>query len=361
MIHCRSAVRRTAMANEATRTKFAEIRREVENLLVSLDIIDKATTKGPADLARVLANESQTEEREHNSFAELFTAIRQLNDSDPASARSLDGAAVSIEDYWQRVEALWPRIENGNVPSAEAVSRDSADARGWLKKMNWEAAVITVPDDLGAWIEKQRVLRPLDFNKIFARDLPDPDERARMLEYLLSAPETYPDAFISAKTGKVYRTSARSRDVVLSYALFAGTIVLGAAVLAGLSLASIGGLTPALIPKVIWAYAGVVAGAFGHTVIDLWKARGTEGELFTELGPRGYFLWGHSQESQIWKALVALPVGPIIMLNLLQDMSPATGLFVGYSFDSILDLALKRFDKSLAAGSAAITEKLAAA
>ena len=270
-------------------------------------------------------------------------------------------AVTSIENYWWRVERVWPvPDETGAAAKGEQVIEAAAEARKWLKKINLEIAKINVPDDLGAWIKAQKVMRRVNFHDLFERDLPDPEDRQEILNYLASAPETYADAFISAKTGDIYRTSADRKSVAVAYFIFAAIVAIGGLVLTGIALGNLLGFTPPDLQTVLVAYGAVVVGAIAHMAVDIWKATGTEGELFNELGLKGYLLWGYSRQGQISKALLLLPVGPLMMLGL-GDMTPLTGLFVGYSFDSILDLALKRFEKTMATGKERVEKGLAAA
>jgi hypothetical protein len=200
----------------------------------------------------------------------------------------------------------------------------------------------------------------LEFDKVFAEDVPDPKERKEILAWLISAPETFPDAYISPTTGKIYRTSAKSSAIAWSYLLFVVTLVVGAGILVAAAYLTAFGLSANDVPTLLWAFGGVVLGAIIHMVVDIWKASDTEAGLFDELGLRGYILWGHSREGQIWKALALLFIGPLVMFVVLKDTNPLTGFFVGYSFDSVLDLALKRFDKALSAGTASVTKGLTA-
>ena len=353
------------------RARVADLRREIENLRASLDNIEAAAAKGAEQLATSLVVEAKVLDRENGPFESSIEKLRAELGEHPLSARSIDGAITSIQNNWERALDHWPRVDaTGKAPRAEDVLAATATARLWLKAANFEAAMTTVPADLASWVKVQRLLEPLDFHATFARDLPDKDDRDKMLRYLASAPDAYRDAYIDVDTGRIYRTSARLPDVARSYLLFVAIIVIGGLIVAGLSSFKIAGLgddipvpagavAPDPMITWLWAYAAIVVGAVAHMLIDIFKARDNE-KVFNNMGVSGPLLWGHAKEWDIVKALAPLWIGPIVMKTLGDD-TVLTGLFIGYSFDSILDLALRRFDKTMAIGAEDLQKRADAA
>jgi len=344
------------LARADIRAKVADIRREIENLQASLTNIETATGDGGANLASVLVAEAKVLERENGPFEVAISALRDKLNQFPRSARGVDGAVTSIQNNWERAVDNWPQVDkDGNAPPADKVKVSAATARSWLKQANYEAAMTNVPSDLRSWISKQRVLKPLDFHTAFARDLPDKDDRDRMLKYLASAPDSYRDAFIDVETGKIYRTSAAASEVLLAYLLFAAVVIGGGLIVAGMSYYNVFGLTRDAMTTWLAAYAGIVLGAAAHMIIDVFKAKENE-KVFTNVGVRAVILWAYSEQTQVLKALAPLFLGPVILAQI-GDSAPLTGIFLGYSFDSVFDLVLKRFDKTMAVGSDELLKK----
>src|SRR6266496_3590156 len=72
-----------ARAKEGVRARFAELRREVQNLLASLDQIDAAVAGKPDDLARALADGDSVITDRTPAILDRLKTIRATADDDP--------------------------------------------------------------------------------------------------------------------------------------------------------------------------------------------------------------------------------------------------------------------------------------
>ena len=336
----------TGTPAQAMRSVLADIRSEIFNTRDSLFTIAKAVGSGTKTLiVRSLVEEEQVFHSNSNDIATRLRDAAAISAADIVVHREMDGRLVAIENDWERTRLMWPTAPATEQAVAALdlaeVKRKTEQATEHISHLLFQIAMLTVPDDLKGWIAKQELGRPFKFHERFAEEIPLKDDRDRILRYLAASPGSFP-AVIDADTGDIYRTSRIMPRLMLSYGILVAVVVAGGVLLNVLALAWPDAVDRQTPTAIIQAYIAVIGGALFHLVVLLAKNRKAVGETGS-WSPRQLALWGLLQEKSLWIGVGLLWLGPLALAAVLKSTDLATAFFVGYSFDSFLDLFLTRF------------------
>jgi hypothetical protein len=252
----------------------------------------------------------------------------------------------------------------GGLPNAPDQSRVDdllrllRTARPLFSRVIISTATLTIPARLNQFLAQASVGRSLNFKSMFANELPGDAERAEVLREISEAPVAV-NGIVDLASGSVVAVSPKQSRRRLSYLLEIGALIIGG-LLAYLIVGGVKGylVVDPIIPRaaspaavaslsnlfvVLLTFSG---GAAFHFVIDLLKAQqGTVGSpQWAALDD--WLLWLHAREMKIISSIVGLWVvfGAVLIAYPGAAPDPLATFFAGYSFDSLLDVVIKRFD-----------------
>jgi hypothetical protein len=257
-----------------------------------------------------------------------------------------------MENLWQRTVSTLPGLRPASGQIDETHIRGGLErSEGLLNELIWHAALVTIPSRLEQHLRSLRVGGRLRFDEAFADELPRPEDRHRLLEYLHAHPATI-NGVIDVEQGIVYRSAARRRRRVGSYVGLAGLATLGGYAfvwvitrgLPPLGLPS-GWLLPAnRFAELLGAYALIAAGALTHVVVDAIKQeRQSTAGGFVAL--EDWLTWIHVRELGMAAGILSWWIGLAALAVSLggEPVTWQTAFLAGYGIDSLLDLVLGRF------------------
>jgi hypothetical protein len=231
-------------------------------------------------------------------------------------------------------------------------------ARPLFSRVIIATATLTIPARLNQFLAQASVGRSLNFKSMFANELPGDTERAEVLRQISESPAIV-NGIVDLATGNVVAVSAKQSRRRLSYVLEGGALILGG-LLAYLIAGGVKGYlvldpiiprpaTPAAVASLSTLFVVLLTfsgGAVFHFVVDLLKAQqGTIGSpKWAALDD--WLLWLHAREMKIVSSIVGLWVVFVAVLIAYPGPAPdpLATFFAGYSFDSLLDVVIKRFD-----------------
>jgi hypothetical protein len=354
----------TSSPADLMRSVLADIRSEVFNTKASLITIGKALQSGNKSLSvRTMMEEEQVFNANSNEVATRLRDAAAIAESDVKVHRELDGRLVAIENDWERTRLLWPSAPATEQALAafdlEDATRKTAQATDHLSHLLLQIAMFTVPGDVDRWIRTQELGRPFKFHERFEDEIPLKEDRDRILGFLAASPGSFP-AIIDPDTGEIYRTSGIALRLLASYGILLAVVIGGGVLLNILTTVWPDAVGRQTSQAVMQAYIAVLGGALFHFVTTLAKNRKALGEGGA-WSPRQLALWGLLHEKSIWVGVGLLWLGPLGMASVLKSTDLATAFFVGYSFDSFLDLFLTRFSDVVALQSSGLAKAFAAA
>jgi hypothetical protein len=231
------------------------------------------------------------------------------------------------------------------------------EARKAVHQVVVTTAMITIPPRLEEFLDGTRVGQTLTFKSMFEDELPDDTDRTEIIRRIAEAPADLPGV-IDVNTASVVAISKDIWRRRRSYLMEADAL-LGGAVLTFLVVAGSRGLYrqgdifhPAdaatahalsSLGNLMLIFAG---GALLHFLIDLVKVRQGAAGAPRWLLLDDWLLWMHAREVKVLGSIAALwfVFGGVMALNTGDLPDALTALFAGYSFDSLADVMIKRFD-----------------
>jgi hypothetical protein len=319
--------------------------RDVRAEIVRLDgVLRRIQVAGDAGLADELR---QVRLPDAARLAARVDAVEQSSDALKAQRgdelRYMINALLDAADHWPSADA------------PEQAAARAAAAAADLSRALVQAARITLPDRLRQHLTQLHVGEALDFEREFADELPDPAQRAEILDWLASHPRAV-DGIVDPVKGLIWRASA-SRGVRI--ATWLAPVVCVAVVAGALwTLTLPGGDWPFADDGKVLAVGFLVAmlGVIAHFLVSIVKHR-QSAEPGGSYAAGRWLLWLHVN----WVSLCLQVLSPLIVtvglvllgaeLETRQDY--ATFFLAGYGADSLAAAFVARLDA--AAESAAKT------
>ena len=316
----------------------AEMRRAVENPLATAATLEAATDSAGEVFAV-----------DRPQVHHLLGQVRAVLDATPGEYARIGDELGHVANAFDRITMAWP---HGRV-EPEALARAVAALDELLDESVYHIALVTTPQRLNQHLRHLPIGQALDFTAAFGDELPNPEQRRRVLEYLHTHPKGL-EGLVDVERGKIYK-KATSKWVRI-----ATLLVPPAVLLAGVGLAwvvtslddwdLVGSDWPDGLNSfgpVLSAYLFVTAGALAHVAVSFLKrSRESGGE---PLVVAGLFWWLHVRWASVSLSVLWLWIA-VIGLAIADQLSWLTAFLAGYGIDSVADLFLQRFEARAAAG-----------
>jgi hypothetical protein len=334
-----------------------EMRGLVRDVRVEAEYLDRAL--GPVEAALLLPVKA-------GQAAQLADALEVLGRAASAHGAVVDQRLAALRRIFADCRYLYDGVgdevaEMANLwqdaIAALPASGTTADAartavpamRGALAEIAWHAALVTIPERVRQHLRTLRIGGQLKFDETFADELPDAVHRVRMLHYLKAHPAAI-SGIVDAEHGVIYAASPSQRRRMGSLAIF------GLLLIAGIGIVWIAtrGLGAFLTPTWVFAtdrfadlagaYGLLFAGAVIHMIVDAVKQQQRSGPgAFIALDD--WFQWLHVRE--VSNAVSILSLWLVVFLLAVAypgGIDRLAALFAGYSLDSVIGVAISRFD-----------------
>jgi hypothetical protein len=310
-------------------------------------------------VAACLENEKLFESSKPQFVARL-AALRQVMDLNSELLAQFGDAVTEVEHRWERIKMSWPT----GSEAADILPVRIASVTQELSRIIYSCGLRTVPERVNRNLAALRIGQPLDFHKTFVDELPEEEQRNKILDFLSRHPKLV-DGLVEPATGQIYRISSSERRRTLSFVYFLITLVLPAPFIWAYSRMNIWfpgqGLpgNPPDFARLIAAYIALTVGSLAHMgILALKQMRSGADRSLNAL--EDWILWFHVKETSIITGVLSMWVA-LIGLGASSQTAPGTAFFVGYSLDSFVDLFLQRFETGAAKTVEATKAKLLAA
>ncbi len=349
---------------------LSEIRAELEDLQQILNNIRRGKTVIPTYVDYV-----KTTKR---NLSELMDKVN-FSDEKPKEVANLTIVIRHLNNYWEQIQAS-PLIAEPQREPATSVQLHYLDLLDeQIHGFIYNIAELTIPHQINHWTKTSKPGYFIDFHEVFARDLPFPEDRDRLLNIIGRTPHMTPGGFVDIDNGRIYCYSTNPWRRLLSV----GLLVLALAIATGIVAASClinknnsitnwplneGDLTQMLV-----AWAAILIGMGVHVLVGSAKRSKTKhgmpsvlmdlilivdarfGEILMKLvlgliGLFGLVIISSSKlpwlnfissflEQTTSAAEKATP-GDVDAAHkaLLAQVTPLNAFLVGYSLDSIIEL-----------------------
>ncbi len=366
-----------------------DVRAEVQNLQKALqDVISREELTDTATRTRevlVTIREYQPIYDYNGGEIEIrLGELRSLMRSYPMLYDYYGDEVAHIENAWERATYEWPHFttvkilaedaENGEalldadgLPTGEAAQLAAAEVLRSAKKTNdhlnkivYHTGLITIPNRLNQHLDQLRIGQALDFNGTFIDEVPNAEDRRRILEYLSLRPVAVENGIIDMGNEVIFRASPDAGRRRMSYMYIFLTVVLGFIITYAFS--EIGEvftlenwpIAPGQTTNLLIGYVFIIIGGIVHLGIDALKQARNYRAQSTFLAVDDWFTWVHINEVAIIIGVVSLWVGffGVVLLN--GTIGWEAAFLVGYSIDSFVDVFLQRFNVAASAKAAKV-------
>jgi hypothetical protein len=316
----------------------------LEDLLTVLDSIRKGQTIIPT-----YANYIDTTKSDLRELIGIINATQMPDDvkDDLHTLRHLN-------NIWEQMQVS-PLIAD---PTADLDIQqqlhylDVLDAQ--IHTFQYQLSLLTVPHRINEYLDITGPGYFIPFHEVFADEVPDREDRDRLLKHLALTPNITPGGFVDTESGRIYRYSRNRWRRMLSLAMVLISLIAAGAIVAAACYlpAPDWPLKPADLPKMMVAWAAVLLGMGVHIIVGSAKRSKTQngmpsvlmdliliidarfGEIVTKLGLALLGLFG----------LVLISGAHLPQLGVLEQIPTATQItplnafLIGYSLDSIIEL-----------------------
>jgi hypothetical protein len=343
--------------NAALIQELRSILQNVRDVAISLKALQGA-------VASDLAQRRDVANREYGYIQKNVTEIdSQLIEADRMArddpAFDVRDQVTLIADTWRRAQGSWPSIKELTVaePTA-AVARGLTEATTYVDEVRFLTARLTVPSQVLQYLLELNPGNSTSIRDIIVEEVPDTAMQDRIIRYLKTAHISLP-GYVDADAGTIERYGNGRSSLLRLAALASGIVIIGCIVLplfwAKLPLPFVA--TQAQVDAFAQILLGVWTGAAGHFVVDVVKTR--SGKRPEELSSGQDFMnFLSRKEVAIYVSFLALVLVALGTTAIGPTLGFGGAFFVGYSADSMLDIVLKRFDKTLSAETAKVTAVL---
>lgn len=282
-------------------------------------------------------------------MAALIKEISSLLQKDGRAYSEYGDTLGRIKTAWEQIDADWYRVVAARSLDC---SRQLARISTALDSITYDCCEITIPSRIKEHLELLPIGGTLDFRGAYDKELSAEEGRKRFLKYLHFYP-TFIDGLIDIDNEIITRAAPpgwRRISTLFFAALFA---------LAGFALIFIALWFGDFAKLAEWpfksehsreyylTYAFLLIGSISHVVINLLKqdrSASSSSQILSD-----WILRIHVRETAFYISALSLCFGSLAVPFLfVKGISWQAAFFVGYSYDSFIDLFLKRFEKVVA-------------
>jgi hypothetical protein len=296
--------------------RLRELRAEAQDLHSVLEKVRKGETtiKLNADYIR------KTQE-------DLAKLVSQIQDGD--TIRHLLNV---YEQMIQNPLFADPGIELGAQEQLHALSLLEEQ----IRKIEFHVGILTIPARLNEWLAQARPGYYIPFNAVFEDEVPEAEDRARILSYLVWSPKPIKGGIVDAANGLIYRYSENPWARLMNIMLIAGALS---------------------------AFTAIIVGAC-YLRVPGWPIQpqylSSQGSLppIASLGELPLILDARSGQIILKLLLALIGFFGLAFSSGLENVTPLNSFLVGYSLDSVVEIFGTGIEQRVASQAAALKKQL---
>jgi hypothetical protein len=277
-------------------------------------------------------------------------------------------AIDEIRNTWQMMRVS-PVLAGGAdpaaLPDAQLMLNQAKVLNDQCKRIIYLVGYITIPGRLEGWLKLARPGYYIPFHSVFEDEVPDRDDRDKILNALAWAPDTFKGALIDVTSGLVYKYNTDAGKRLLSL----GAVVLGlvvsvlfiVALCNAFWLGIIGWpFSPADVSTLLGAWGAVLLGIVVHMGVGMAKRAQSQTQLPPVYAPSVFLAQIDAHLGSILYKLFLALVGLFGLVGFLgmDQASPFNAFLTGYSLDSVIELIGSTLDRQSSSRMEALRSQL---
>ena len=267
-----------------------------------------------------------------------------------AMINELEGFGIKLQssDMLQHILNAWQQMKSfplmkapDGTYDAQQQLHDLSLINVQIDKMVYLCGYLTIPARLTEWLDETRPGYYIPFHEVFQDEVPNANDRARLLKYLAWSPVEIKNGYIDLNAGLVYKYSRRRLDRWMSIVYLVLAFLITTGIVVGSCFASFPNwpLKPENLGIMLSGWLVLLVGVAVHIGIGNIKDTRKKG-LPTLFAPEDIFFIINARLSQIvFKLFIAL-IGlfGLVLTNGLAQFSILSSFLLGYSLDSFVEM-----------------------
>jgi hypothetical protein len=265
-----------------------------------------------------------------------------------------------VQTTWEETARQWEHLGKGHARDRSHQLTRIVEA---LDSIVEDCGLVTIPSRILDQLKLLPIGGALDFRSSYADELPTAEQRKRFLRYLSQYPGCL-YGLIDVDGERILRASpkawrrALTLPAAVALALAGFGLIWLACYLGDVTRLADWPFNGRRLGEHLTGYAFLLLGSLAHVAINLLKQDRAASRSTQALSD--WILRIHVKETSYYLSAASLWLGALAMAFMFKDrVDWKTAFFVGYSYDSFIDLFLQRFDKAVAASQAKIKQAAA--
>lgn len=311
---------------------------------------------------------------DYSDTADFFKdAVHDINRLLDVSALSSETSNLAGNDSVALLQVTWEQMRHNPLLKDASHSAEKAiDPQAILKHadllleqaktMVFAIGYLTIPARINDWLKNVRSDYAVPFHFVFNDELPDENDRNKMLNYLLAAPAILTNGIVDANTGLISRYDPQRTERWKSIWAVAGALVLMTLLVIGACYLPFKDwqLSPDNVGTLFAGWLATLVGIVVHALVgDAKRRRQTDGLSFS-LPLRDLDRIIDARLGYYIRRLLLAFVGffGLVFAVKVGSINVVSAFFVGYGLDSFIDLFASTVDNQVNTRVAALKQSL---
>jgi len=231
-----------------------------------------------------------------------------------------------------------------------------------VRKIEYYVGVMTIPARVNDWLAEARPGYYIPFHAVFEDEVPEVEDRARILSYLVWSPKPIKGGIVDAANGLIYRYNEDPVRRLLNILLILGTLIVSTAAVLGACYLNISGwpFQTAHLPTFTAGWIAILVGVVVHIAVGSVKRTQSQGRLpsIASLGDLPLIVDARSGQI-IMKILLAL-IGlfGLAFASGIDNVTPLNAFLIGYSLDSVVEIFSSGIEQRASVQASALKKQL---
>ena len=258
------------------------------------------------------------------------------------------GKDPSASDSIRHILNAWEQMKANPLMLAPDGDHDAQQQLHYLnildrqiEKVVFLCGSLTIPNRLNTWLQTTRPGYYIPFHTVFEDEIPNPEDRQRLLEHLATAPEAVQNGWVDSDAGLIYRYSQKLLERWLSVVYFVLALGLSTGLVVGACYLGLPDwpLAAANLTTMLSGWLALLAGIIVHIGIGSIK-RKQERSLPAQTPLSDILFIVNARLGQILLKLFIALIGffGLVFASGIDQATIFNSFLVGYSLDSFVEV-----------------------
>ncbi len=211
-----------------------------------------------------------------------------------------------------------------------------------IRQIEFYVGVMTIPSRVNDWLAGARPGYYIPFHAVFEDEVPQSEDRARILSYLVWSPKPIKGGIVDAANGLIYRYNIDPVHRLINILLILGTLIASTAAVVGACYLNISGwpFQTSNLSAFTAGWIAILVGVTVHVAIGSVKRSQTQGKLPTiaSLGDVPLLLDARSGQIILKILLALIGLFGLAFASGIKNVTPLNAFLIGYSLDSVVEI-----------------------